>query len=189
MKKKLILLLIILTGMFVMSESMIWAQTAPVAKTGQTISYATGDDGDLQKGVAIPSPRFTDNSDETVTDNLTGLMWAKNANLGGTMTWSEAIDYSNNLILGSAGCGKSYTDWRLPNRFELESLLDLGNANPVLPTGHPFTNLVLSSYWSSTSGAYHEFTDRAWYVEMRYGNVGGILKTSVAYVWPVRSDN
>ncbi|MCW9078616.1 MAG: hypothetical protein OQK74_05525, partial [Gammaproteobacteria bacterium] len=44
---------------------------APVAKTGQTSSWAPGDDGDLEKGVAWPSPRFTDNLDGTVTDNLT----------------------------------------------------------------------------------------------------------------------
>ena len=34
---------------------------APVAQTGQTTSFAAGDDGDLEKGVAWPSPRFTDN--------------------------------------------------------------------------------------------------------------------------------
>ena len=42
---------------------------APVPKTGQTTSYATGDDGQLEKGVAWPYPRFTDNGDGTVTDN------------------------------------------------------------------------------------------------------------------------
>ncbi len=31
---------------------------APVPQTGQTVSYAPGDDGDLQKGVASPIPRF-----------------------------------------------------------------------------------------------------------------------------------
>jgi len=39
-------------------------------KTGQTTSYATGDDGDLQKGATLPTPRFTDNGNGTVTDNL-----------------------------------------------------------------------------------------------------------------------
>jgi hypothetical protein len=32
---------------------------AEVPKTGQTASYATGDDGDLEKGVPWPNPRFT----------------------------------------------------------------------------------------------------------------------------------
>lgn len=53
---------------------------APVPKTGLTTSYAPGDDGALQKGVAWPNPRFTDNNNGTITDNLTGLIWLKNAN-------------------------------------------------------------------------------------------------------------
>jgi len=47
----------------------------PVPKTGQTTSYATGDDGDLERGAALVTPRFTDNLDGTVTDSCTGLMW------------------------------------------------------------------------------------------------------------------
>ena len=53
------------------------APLAPVAKTEQTQSYAAGDDGALQKGVALPRPRFTDNGDGTVTDNKTQLVWLK----------------------------------------------------------------------------------------------------------------
>src|SRR5215831_10404550 len=56
------------------------ATRAPVPRTGQTTSYAAGDDGALQKGVAWPTPRFTDNNNGTITDNLTGLIWLKNAN-------------------------------------------------------------------------------------------------------------
>jgi len=48
------------------------AKPAPVPKTGQTTSYASGDDGDLELGTAWPSPRFTDHGNGTVTDNLTG---------------------------------------------------------------------------------------------------------------------
>jgi len=39
-------------------------------KTGQTTSYATGDDGDLQMGVDWPAERFIDNGDNTITDTL-----------------------------------------------------------------------------------------------------------------------
>ena len=48
-----------------------------VPKTGQTTSFYSGDDGELQRGVIWPSPRFMDWGDGTVTDNLTGLMWLK----------------------------------------------------------------------------------------------------------------
>jgi hypothetical protein len=186
MNKRLFLVLAVLTGMFLLSASIVWAQPAPVAKTGQTTSYRTGDDGDHEKGVST-SPRFTDNEDNTVTDNLTGLMWTKHASPFGKMTWEEAIDMANNLSGGNAGCGGSYTDWRLPNRFELESLLDLGNYNPALPTDHPFINVQSSYYWSSTTQAYNNFN--AWYVGMSNGYVDYYYKTNDYYVWPVRGGN
>ena len=66
-----------------------------VPKTGKTTSYATGDDGDLEKGVAWPIPRFTDNSNGTIRDNLTGLIWLKDANCFGSRTWSEALSDCN----------------------------------------------------------------------------------------------
>jgi hypothetical protein len=162
---------------------------APVAKTGQTTSYRTGDDGDHEAGVGSPSPRFTDNNDGTVTDNLTGLMWAKDANLdNGTMTWNDAIDYANNLSLGNAGCSTSYTDWRLPNRNELNSLIDASNYNPVLPSGHPFANVRSAYYWSSTTFA--NSTEYAWSVHMNYGLMYASNKTTKSYfVWPVRDAN
>ncbi|MBF0552391.1 MAG: hypothetical protein HQK60_17905, partial [Deltaproteobacteria bacterium] len=46
-----------------------WAATIALPKTGQTTAYNWTDDGDLQKGVAWPSPRFTDNGNGTITDN------------------------------------------------------------------------------------------------------------------------
>jgi len=59
---------------------------APVPKTGQTTSYDTRDDGALEKGVAWPTPRFTDNNNGTITDNLTKLIWMKNAQAFGGRT-------------------------------------------------------------------------------------------------------
>ena len=72
---------------------------AEVARTGQTACYdasgavvacaGTGQDGDLLAGAPWPDPRFSSNGDGTVTDSLTGLVWAQNANLpNGTLTWS-----------------------------------------------------------------------------------------------------
>lgn len=132
---------------------------SPVAKTGQTISYEPGDDGDLQKGMTPPVPRFTDNLDGTVTDNLTGLEWTKDGNLYQTISWYQALLNANNCNIGN------YTDWRLPNIKELRSLLDFGNLAPALSNNHPFINVKpgrLDFYWSSTSGPdtlyYNAFT-------------------------------
>jgi len=158
---------------------------APVPKTGQTTSYATGDDGDLERGVPSPNPRFTDNGNGTVTDNLTGLIWLKNANCFGMRLWDSALYDCNGLHSGQCGLtdGSQAGDWRLPNRFELESLLDLENI-PALPTGHPFINVQPSVYWSSTTGAYYFIL--AWYVDMLGGGVARDGKVSDGYVWPVR---
>jgi len=148
-----------------------------VPRTGQTVQYRAEDDGDLKKGVAWPSPRFTDNGD-TVTDNLTGLMWIQNPDAT-TRNWNDAVDYCSGL--GTAG----HSDWRLPNRFEMESLLDLSKFNPALPAGHPFGAGVQSNwYWTSTTYAVN--TDIAFYVSLSGGFVSGNAKTLATYVWPVR---
>jgi hypothetical protein len=159
---------------------------ANVWKTGQTTSYYTGDDGDLQRGVAWPSPRFADHRNGTVTDTLTGLMWTKDANLpNGTRTWQTAFEYvtslNDNHYLG-------YTDWRLPNLKELRSLTDYSKYDQALPEGHPFTDIVdvfyWTFYWTSTSFTYSP--DDAWVLPMRDGFWDPSTKSSYNYVWPVR---
>src|SRR5262244_923009 len=68
------------------------AVPAPVPRTGQTTSYAAGDDGALQKGVVLPTPRFTDNNNGTITDNLTRLIWLKKAKCSQyLLTHTEAL--------------------------------------------------------------------------------------------------
>lgn len=37
------------------------------------------------------------------------------------------------------------SQWRLPNVRELQSLIDYGEYNPALPTGHPFTGVASSN--------------------------------------------
>ena len=161
--------------------------TASVEKTGQTTSYATGDDGYWMKGVAWPNPRLTDNGDGTVTDNLTGLIWLKNANCFGTRLWSDALTDCNGLANGSCGLtdGSVAGDWRLPNIKELLSLIDYGNYGMALPSGHPFTGVIDTHYWSSTSAAAD--SGYAWYVDVIDGVASDIpKKKSRYYVWPVR---
>ncbi len=170
--------------------------SALVEKTGQTASYRTGDDGTHQKGVPWPGPRFTDNGNGTVTDNLTGLIWLKNANCAGTtVDWNTAVDYANALNDGCTSCfgtasdcglsdGSTAGQWRLPNIEELYSLIDLGQYSPALPSGHPFTGVQSYSYWSGSSCASN--TSNAWFVTLNSGYVGTSDKTVTDYAWPVR---
>ncbi len=154
---------------------------ARVQITGQTTSYQSGDDGDLEKGVAWPSPRFvvaTNGEDAVVTDSLTGLMWTKTANIDGQKTWTNAIHYCR--ALDHAG----YTDWRLPNVRELHSLISYGQSDPALPSGHPFTVLEPVLYWSSTTSASN--AEFAWLLYLFDGFTDTANRANEFYVWPVR---
>lgn len=205
---------------------------APVPKTGQTLCYdpecigpclavpcpGTGQDGELQKGVAWPVPRFTDNGNGTVTDNLTGLIWLKNANCIGTeipgfdhdatvgdgmVTRQHALNFVAGLnsgtiagdegVLYHTGCGDTskggtqQSDWRLPNRFELESLLDLGQKGPSLPSGHPFLHVILDYYWTSSYESYYVDWGVGWAVHFSAGDVEArSWELQPCYAWPVR---
>lgn len=172
-------------------------------KTGQTVCYdgsgaetpcaGTGQDGELQAGAVWPSPRFADNNDETITDNLTGLIWTKDANTPGPTscdpasdkTWQQSLDHisclnSNNYL--------GYNDWRLPNRKELFSLIDFSEFNPSIPEGSPFDNIKSGGYWSSTSLSFDGDTHFARFIDMYNGYIDSDDKSYYPYtVWPVRA--
>jgi hypothetical protein len=167
---------------------------SPVSKTGQTLCFdaggslidcvATGQDGEYQTGVSV-DPRFTDNADGTVTDNLTGLIWLKNVDCFGHTDWIRGLDLLNTLSSGACGLsdGSVVGDWRMPNVKELQSLIDYGQFNPALPPGNPFSG-VPGAYWSSS--AYVYLPDTAWLVDLYYGRVTTNLKSQPFLVWPVR---
>jgi hypothetical protein len=178
------------------------AKYAPVPKTGQTQKYYTGDDGDLEKGMAWPSPRFTDNGNGTVTDKLTGLMWLKNANCigshypgfdnddtpgDGEVTWVHALDFVAGMNNGTYPlCRAGYSDWRLPNIRELNSLIDYGRV-PTFPSDTPFTEVTYGTYWSSTTQPSFSMS-LAYVINFGDASLYNNFKTSCHYVWPVRGD-
>ncbi|MGI0117731.1 DUF1566 domain-containing protein [Zooshikella sp. RANM57] len=77
-------------------------------KTGEAFY---GQDAHYQINV----PKYTDNGDDTITDNVTGLMWQKN--MGEKITFNDAFKYAKKLKLGG------YSDWRVPTIKELYSLI------------------------------------------------------------------
>ncbi|MCP4696519.1 MAG: DUF1566 domain-containing protein, partial [Gammaproteobacteria bacterium] len=163
---------------------------APVEATGETTFYATGGDGGLQKGVAWPGTRFTDNGDGTVTDNLTGLIWLQDAKCFGQKDWTNALSAANNLAAPytcstSLTDGSNIGDWRLPNRNELNSLVDASQPGLVLPSGHPFSGAQENQYWTSTTAA-GSSDNNAWYIHLNTGLIKDEAKSFLYYVWPVR---
>ncbi len=169
-----------------------------LSKTGQTDCYnttgdiiacnGTGQDGELQSSMAWPTPRFTDNSltdstDSTVTDGLTGLVWSKNANpAAATKTWQQALDYIDNLNITNY---QGQRIWRLPNRNELATLINMGQAHSnIWLNEQGFSNVQTNSYWSSSTHA--NDTSSAWEVSMDNGYMTNGVKTYGFSVWPVR---
>ena len=106
---------------------------APVERTWQSPSYEAYDDGWYHMGIRWDT-RFTDNGNGTVTDNLTGLIWLKEANCWGTLTWSQALTYAHGLTNGQCSLtdGSVAGDWRLPNIKELSSLIDYDYFAPAM---------------------------------------------------------
>ena len=131
-----------------------------------------------------PTLQFTDNLDDngdpdgTVTDNNTGLMWARCTldNLfflqssvtlcSGShlqLNWKQAIERQP-IALVAAG----HTDWRLPNIKEMQTIVErqchLPAMNEVLFPSNPE---LRDCYWTSTPSS----TDgaKAWYVDFHDG--------------------
>ena len=175
---------------------------AAVSQTGQEHGYATGDDGNLKMGVPWPQGRFFDLGDGTVRDNLTGLIWLKNAGCFSPELWDDALSKANNLKSGECGLtdGSVAGDWRLPNVKELLSLIDYNYMYPALSDdtgnyqmteGDPFTNVKNDAYWTSTTLAWGggdlAWGTNAWYVTPNHGHAWWEDKKGFSYnIWPVR---
>lgn len=255
-------------------------------KTGQTTSYATGDDGNLELGIAKSYTVYTTGqysgtsnlvvngkthalSNNCVRDNRTGLMWARyvpTSDIGpaadGKLFWQQytlgpktdisftagtktinsvAGNYSadalcagrkftvsgtdsndgtytvstisaNNIVTvealadeiagdsvtiasvddliwnaldqANANALGGYSDWRIPNYFELTSIVNLGNCNPVIDTT-VFPSTPTSYHWTASTPPCS--TTYAFVVPFGTGYVNGTAKqTSKSYVRFVR---
>ena len=141
--------------------------------------------------------RFRDNGNGTVKDNLTNLIWLKNANCFGGQTWQNALNAANGLASGSCGLsdGSVAGDWRLPNLKELQSLIDFGFVGPALSnaagtgqctaTDCAFSGVQSVGYWSSTTVAVSP-PGGAWRVTLVDGTTNPLFKGAPGLVWPVR---
>ena len=248
-------------------------------KTGQTVSYATGDDGDLQLGLdkdytILTTGQYSGTSNITINsktnalsnncvkDNKTGKMWARYvstadigpatdgklfweqwtlaaesctfATLGDTITAAagnpfnvdalcigrkititgtvnnngvvtvtnivdnvittaenltdegpinttfatlddlilDALDQANANSLGG------YSDWRIPNYFELASIVNLGNCNPAIDTA-TFPSTPATYHWTSSTSPCN--TAYAFYVSFTNGTIFNNIKQDFKY--------
>jgi len=136
--------------------------------------------------ITSAATRFTDNGNGTVTDSITGLVWLKNASCFAEQAWSNALLLANSLASPNCGLsdGSTAGQWRLPNRNELQSLIDYTRVSPALPVDHPFTGVRSNYYWASTTSMPR--TSYAVTVFLVTGIVTALEKTTSLDVWPVR---
>ena len=130
---------------------------------------------------AIPaiaqSSNYQVNSDGTVTDLLTGLIWKQcSQGLSGTgctvgaaelMTWKQAL----NAAEEEQFAGRN--DWRVPNIFELSSLLKMNCSNPAI-NANVFPNTANYIHWTSSPNAIN--SGFAWYIDFFDGKIQSNLK-------------
>lgn len=154
-------------------------------------------------------PRYTDNNDQTVIDNKTGLIWLQNANCIGThypnfardhspgdgrINWRDAQTFITKLNAGQfAKCNTTYTDWRLPTLQEMQSLVHYGYVNPALSNAQgdqpwqeqdAFTHVKSDNYWTATVDATQPTF--SWRLRMDRGIAFTEHQSYSFYVWPVR---
>ncbi len=153
----------------------------PVSPWTDIPCAGTGQDGDHRQGL---DRNFADNGDGTISDLRTGLMWEKLSDDGSIHDYNSAsymlpLSVKLNGLNGQSFAG--YTDWRLPNIAELQTLADYGARNPAV---HYLFNArcvpgctVLtcscthpsSSYWSSS--VVDNQAPKQWVVTFSDGNV------------------
>ena len=142
---------------------------------------------------SAPNSRYTDNGDGTVTDTTTGLMWkqcaeglttsstACDTGTAAIYTWQQALQQAQTVDSGSGFAG--HTDWRLPNRKELHSLVEVQCYSPAI-NATLFPNTPSNEFWSSSPVA--DDTGYAWVVSFDGGYDSNGNKSYANYVRLVR---
>lgn len=120
--------------------------------------------------------RLVSNRNGTVTDPVTGLMWQQ-ISASEPFTWEEALAYAEGLTLAG------YSDWRLPNRNELQTLASYTRQSPAI-VSELFGETRSAAYWTSTTSRH--LARQAWLVHFASANVYADEKTGTAYVRLVR---
>lgn len=121
---------------------------------------------------ATPTTRYTvDVANGTVTDSDTGLMWqqcsiGQTASAGDCTGSATELNWQGALQAGEASTVGGYSDWRLPNRKELNSIVAVNCYNSSINLS-VFPGTPSDVYWSSSPFEY--FSSDAWSVSFRSG--------------------
>ncbi|MGD9899474.1 MAG: DUF1566 domain-containing protein [Calditrichaceae bacterium] len=123
---------------------------------------------------------FRDNGDSTISDDATGLMWMQNDNKT-AMNWEDALSYAENLEYAG------YTDWRLPDAKELQSIVDYTyssgtNASAAIDPLFNCTEITNEAgqadygfYWTSTTHSNWSSVGGGFAVYVSFGRAMGYM--------------
>lgn len=172
------------------------ASAAPVGatlmKTGQTVSYATGDDGDIEAGRAtsflvLPSNnpfgntnRFTSElGTQTYTNNIV-IDWSTYN--GSTVTgyyrliYSDNVSWTNAISLANAKTIGGFSGWRMCNIREMQNIFNYGISSSTVLNYAPFNNTTNVNCWNSTTNPLT--TTSAYYTTLSSGETSFVAKTT-----------
>jgi len=135
-----------------------------------------------------PAQNFIINRNGTVTDNTTGLMWMR-CSLGqewdqntcsgaaSTAPWADSLRSAESYEFAG------YNDWRLPNKNELESIVEDSCASPAI-NATIFPATPEDYFWSSSP--YAAISQGGWSVDFNYGTVNASVKSGAMFIRLVR---
>lgn len=129
---------------------------------------------------------FTNNGDSTITDSATGLMWAQNDSAT-KLNWEEALAW---VETQNTAKYLGYSDWRLPNAKELQSLIDYTRSPDktssaainalfnVTSITNEAGNADYPFYWSSTTHVNWTTTPGAAGIYVSFGRAMGYMNST-----------
>ncbi|HOR44560.1 MAG TPA: DUF1566 domain-containing protein, partial [Spirochaetota bacterium] len=168
-----------------------WAvsgESKNLPKTGQIESYnltpGFGDDGDLEKGITWPIPRFHSNIEGTVIDNMTSLMWVNNQ-IYAKKGWIPTLEYINENMNTGIIDNYGFDDWTIPNAKEIETLSNFGKAD-ITWLNESGLFVVASGKWIWTSNHSTSSSSQARFYNTVAQAVLHNSKDSDLWVLPVR---
>jgi hypothetical protein len=118
-------------------------------------------------------------SEDVVLDEVTGLAWQRRP-VTEFFDWMAAQGYCNALVLGG------FSDWRLPSRMELVSLVSFETLDPSIDLV-TFPDTLSDWFWTSTPSVLN--AEQAWYVYFYFGYPNQDIQTFEFSVRCVRSES
>lgn len=139
-------------------------------------------------GIELPTNASWEDGLRCVKDHNTGLIWEVKSPVSGDVNFAED-QYTWNEIsslyvdkLNKANYG-GYSDWRVPNKDEVRSIVDYNKMNPAIDTNY-FQNTQPGIYWCANTYQMQPYF--AWVIFMGFGSATASSKNKKQFIRAVR---